>query len=112
MPLQLIASERFADHLTPPGHVERVERAHVFDAVTTAWRKQGGAIVEPRPATRDELLAVHSAEHIAAMESTASRRGRVCRRRARAHGTRAGIRARQAARPSCRARSANGVLSL
>jgi acetoin utilization deacetylase AcuC-like enzyme len=73
MPLQLIASERFADHLTPPGHVERVERAHVFDAVATAWRKQGGAIVEPRPATRDELLAVHSAEHIAAMESTAGR---------------------------------------
>ena len=73
MPLLLIASERFGDHLTPPGHVERVERAHVFDAVATAWRKQGGAIVEPRAATRDELLAVHSAEHIAAMESTAGR---------------------------------------
>ena len=42
MPLLLIASERFGDHLTPPGHVERVERAHVFDAVATAWRKQGG----------------------------------------------------------------------
>jgi acetoin utilization deacetylase AcuC-like enzyme len=41
--------------------------------VATAWRTQGGAIVEPRAATRDELLAVHSAEHIAAMESTAGR---------------------------------------
>jgi acetoin utilization deacetylase AcuC-like enzyme len=73
MPLLLIASERFGNHLTPPGHVERVERAHVLDAVATAWRKQGGAIVEPRAATRDELLAVHSEEHIAAMESTAGR---------------------------------------
>jgi acetoin utilization deacetylase AcuC-like enzyme len=73
MPLLLIASERFGDHLTPPGHVERVERAHVFDAVAAAWRKQGGAIVEPRAATRDELLAIHSAEHIAAMEATAGR---------------------------------------
>ena len=25
-------------HLTPPGHPERPERAHVFDAVATAWR--------------------------------------------------------------------------
>jgi acetoin utilization deacetylase AcuC-like enzyme len=73
MPLLLIASERFGDHLTPPGHVERVERAHVLDAVATAWRKQGGAIVEPRAATRDELLTIHSAEHIAAMESTSGR---------------------------------------
>src|SRR5262245_16542366 len=73
MPLLLIASERFADHLTPPGHVERVERAHVFDAVATAWRKQGGAIVEPRPATRDELLAVHSPEHLAVIEATTGR---------------------------------------
>jgi acetoin utilization deacetylase AcuC-like enzyme len=73
MPLLLIASERFGDHLTPPGHVERVERAHVFDAVATVRRKRGGAIVEPRAATRDELLAIHSAEHIDAMESTAGR---------------------------------------
>ena len=73
MALLLIASERFGDHLTPPGHVERVERAHVLDAVATAWRKQGGAMAEPRAATRDELLAIHSAEHIAAMESTAGR---------------------------------------
>jgi acetoin utilization deacetylase AcuC-like enzyme len=73
MSLLLIASERFGDHLTPPGHVERVERAHVFDAVANAWRAQGGAIVDPRSATRDELLAVHGAEHVAAMESTAGR---------------------------------------
>ena len=134
MPLLLIASERFGDHLTPPGHVERVERAHVFDAVATAWRKQGGAIVEPRAATRDELLAIHSAEHIAAMESTAGRAvmldpdtftspeseelarlaaGAVCLGVEHAlAAARAGVRAGAAAGASCRARSADGVLSL
>jgi acetoin utilization deacetylase AcuC-like enzyme len=73
MSLLLIASERFGDHLTPPGHVERVERAHVLDAVAAGWSKIGGSVVEPRAVTRDELLAVHSAEHIAAMESTTGR---------------------------------------
>src|ERR1700741_892085 len=73
MALLLLSSQRFGDHLTPPGHVERVERAHVFDAVATAWRKNGAAIAEPRAATRDELLAIHSPEHVAAMESTAGR---------------------------------------
>ena len=29
MPLILIASERFADHMTPPGHPESPERAEV-----------------------------------------------------------------------------------
>jgi acetoin utilization deacetylase AcuC-like enzyme len=71
--LLLIASRRFGDHLTPPGHVERVERAHVLDAWADAWSNHGGAVVEPRPASRDELLAIHSAEHIAAMEATAGR---------------------------------------
>jgi acetoin utilization deacetylase AcuC-like enzyme len=71
MSLLLIASERFADHITPPGHPERVERAHVFDAVAQAWRARGGQVVPPRPATREALLAVHTAEHCDAMAAIA-----------------------------------------
>jgi acetoin utilization deacetylase AcuC-like enzyme len=71
MPLLLIASERFADHITPPGHPERVERAHVFDSITRAFRARGGQVMAPRPATREALLAVHSAAHCDAMASVA-----------------------------------------
>jgi acetoin utilization deacetylase AcuC-like enzyme len=75
MSLLLIASERFADHITPPGHPERVERAQVLDAVTAAWRARGGQVAPPRPATREALLAVHSAAHCDAMAAIA---GQAC----------------------------------
>ena len=42
----------------------------VFDAVAAAWRDTGGRVVEPRPATREELLRVHGAAHITAMSET------------------------------------------
>ncbi len=71
MSLLLIASERFADHVTPPGHPERVERAHVFDQVSAAWRAAGGQVGAPRRATREDLLAVHTAEHCDAIAATA-----------------------------------------
>lgn len=73
MSLLLISSDRFAEHVTPPGHPERVERAQVFAAATAAWAGQGGAVAEPRPATRDELLAVHTAAHCDAIAATAGR---------------------------------------
>ena len=65
----LISSSRFEEHTTPPGHPERPERAEVFTRVATAWRDHfGGRIVEPRPATREELLRVHDAEYLAALD--------------------------------------------
>jgi acetoin utilization deacetylase AcuC-like enzyme len=73
MSLLLISSERFADHITPPGHPERVERAQVFDAVAAAWRAGGGQVGRPRPATREELLAVHTAEHCQQIANTVGR---------------------------------------
>jgi acetoin utilization deacetylase AcuC-like enzyme len=69
----LISSPRFQEHTTPPGHPERPERAEVFDQVASAWRDQGGTVVEPRPATREELLRVHDAAHVDAMEATGGR---------------------------------------
>jgi len=73
MPLVLVSSDAFERHLTPPGHPERPERAHVFDAVATAWRGQGGTVLAPRPATLDELAAVHDRDHIERIAGTAGR---------------------------------------
>jgi acetoin utilization deacetylase AcuC-like enzyme len=69
----LISSPRFQEHTTPPGHPERPERAEVFDQVAAAWRDTGGRVVEPRPATREELLRVHDAAHVDAMEAASGR---------------------------------------
>ncbi|MBF8301527.1 MAG: Hist deacetyl protein, partial [Acidobacteria bacterium] len=35
MALTIFTSDRFADHLTPPGHPERVERAEVMQVVAS-----------------------------------------------------------------------------
>ena len=69
----LISSPRFQEHTTPPGHPERPERAEVFDQIAQNWRDRGLTIVEPRPATRAELLRVHDDAYISAMEQTAGR---------------------------------------
>ena len=68
----LITSPRFEEHVTPPGHPERPERAHVFDAAADRWR-QKVAIASPVAATREQLLRVHSAAHVDAITATAGR---------------------------------------
>jgi acetoin utilization deacetylase AcuC-like enzyme len=67
----LITSPRFEEHMTPPGHPERMERAHVFDAVATRWAERGGEIAAPRPATREELVRVHDAAYLDRIAGTA-----------------------------------------
>ena len=69
----LISSVRFEEHTTPPGHPERPERAAVFTAVADAWRDRGVRVIEPRPATREELLRVHDAAHVDAMARISGR---------------------------------------
>ena len=69
----LISSPRFAEHTTPPGHPERPERAEVFDRVAAAFRAKGGVVREPRPATREELARVHTADYLDLIASTAGR---------------------------------------
>ena len=68
----LISSSRFEEHETPPGHPERPERAALFGAVAKTWRDRL-SIVEPRAATREELLRVHSAEHVRVISETNGR---------------------------------------
>ncbi|MEO8071200.1 MAG: histone deacetylase [Acidobacteriota bacterium] len=60
----LFSSPRFGEHTTPPGHPERPERALLFDALAAEYRRSGGAVCEPRAATRHELARVHSAAHL------------------------------------------------
>ena len=62
--MRLFASERFEEHTTPPGHPERPERAAVFTSVMRAFAAGGGSVVEPRPASRDELARVHTAAYL------------------------------------------------
>jgi acetoin utilization deacetylase AcuC-like enzyme len=73
MPVSLIFSPKFLDHHTPPGHPERVERGEVMLGVASAWKQRGGVVQEPRPATRAELLRVHSEQHLARIDQTAGR---------------------------------------
>jgi acetoin utilization deacetylase AcuC-like enzyme len=69
----LITSPRFEEHVTPPGHPERMERAHVMDAVAARWVGRGGRVVAPRPVTREELERVHSVAYLDEIAATAGR---------------------------------------
>jgi acetoin utilization deacetylase AcuC-like enzyme len=71
--LTLFTSPVFADHLTPPGHPERVERFEVMQTVAAEFRQKGIAVQEPRPATDVEIGRIHAAEHIILVKETAGR---------------------------------------
>ncbi len=73
MPLVLVSSPRFVDHVTPAGHPERPERAETLEAVAARFREAGGMVLEPRSATDEDLMRVHTREHIAGI---VARRGR------------------------------------
>ena len=70
MPLVVISSKRFVDHVTPAGHPERPERAQALSAVAAAFKEQGGEVIEPRAATDEDLLRVHTQEHVDAIFAT------------------------------------------
>ena len=71
--LTVIFSSRFADHLTPPGHPERPERAATMAAAVARFGTAGGAIVEPRRAEDDDLMRVHSRHHLDVISGTRGR---------------------------------------
>ncbi len=73
MAVLVVTSERFADHVTPPGHPERPARAAVMDAVAGRWAKAGGAVVGPRLATVDELGRVHDDDYLRSIAATDGR---------------------------------------
>jgi acetoin utilization deacetylase AcuC-like enzyme len=67
----LLTSPEFERHVTPPGHPERPERAHVFDAVAARWLERGGRTASPREATHVELARVHDALYLERIAATA-----------------------------------------
>jgi acetoin utilization deacetylase AcuC-like enzyme len=69
----LVASPRFAEHVPPPGHPERPERAAVFDRVAAEWKTRGGQVRAPRPATREELERVHTPNYVTEILTTSGR---------------------------------------
>ena len=70
MSLVLVSSKRFVDHVTPAGHPERPERAQTLEALAASFKEQGGEVVEPRSATDEDLLRVHTQEHVDAIVAT------------------------------------------
>ncbi len=73
MPLTIFTADRFADHLTPPGHPERVERFEVMQLIVSEFRRRGGAVVEPRRVTDAELARVHDPDYVTLIKETAGR---------------------------------------
>jgi acetoin utilization deacetylase AcuC-like enzyme len=73
MSLTVFTSERFADHLTPPGHPERVERFEVMQLVAAEFRQRGVPVEAPRPVTDEDVLRVHDADYLALIKGTAGR---------------------------------------
>ena len=71
MPLTVFTSSRCGDHLTPPGHPERVERFEAMQGVVSEFRERGGGVREPRPATDEEILRVHDEDYLALIRKTA-----------------------------------------
>jgi acetoin utilization deacetylase AcuC-like enzyme len=69
----LLSSRRFIEHTTPPGHPERPERGELFVEVAESFERGGGRLVEPRPATPDELTRVHTGAYVDAIRGTAGR---------------------------------------
>jgi len=71
--MMLITSTRFDEHVTPPGHPERMERAHVFDGAAARWMAKGGGAMAPRAARREELERVHDGAYIDLIAGTAGK---------------------------------------
>jgi acetoin utilization deacetylase AcuC-like enzyme len=69
----IFSSERFAHHLTPPGHPERPERAETLRRVALRWAERGHELVEPPPADDAALTRIHAAAYVAAIRATAGR---------------------------------------
>jgi acetoin utilization deacetylase AcuC-like enzyme len=73
MSLTIYTSDRFADHLNPPGHPERLQRAEVMQVVASEFRQSGVEVRQPRAATQDELARIHDRDYITLISETAGK---------------------------------------
>lgn len=60
----LLTTDRFEEHVTPPGHPESPARADVMHAVAHAFRLGGGEVRVPWEATDEQLLRVHTPAYL------------------------------------------------
>lgn len=67
----LYTAAGFMSHIPPPGHPERPERAAVFLEVARQFADGGGSVREPRAATREELMRIHTAPYLDRIAATA-----------------------------------------
>jgi acetoin utilization deacetylase AcuC-like enzyme len=75
-PVLLATHPRLLDHDTGPGHPERPARlGAVLDGIAAAGLDDALVPVDPRPATRDELEAVHPSAHLDRLEALCGRGG-------------------------------------
>lgn len=70
----LIFCEEGLQHQTGPGHPERPARLEVIRSALIV-AKMWPPTMEARPASREDLLRVHSAEHVDTIESTCASNG-------------------------------------
>ena len=63
MTVALVLDPRFREHRTPPGHPERPERIAALLPLLDEVEERGLLLVPPRPATREEIVAVHEPAH-------------------------------------------------
>ena len=73
MSLVIVTSKRFVDHITPPGHPERVERAEALEVAAARWQARGGHVMEPRAAADEDLARIHDADYIASIKACRGR---------------------------------------
>ena len=71
MSLSLVWSDRSADHLPPAGHPERVERAQVMREVVESWRRRGGSVLVPDPASRTAIERIHAVGYVDRLAASA-----------------------------------------
>ena len=66
----VIEDPRFCQHAGPPDHPERPDRLSAVHAAIDARRESLEAI-PPRPATSDEILRIHTSDHLTRVEEAA-----------------------------------------
>ena len=71
MSLLVINADRFGGHTPPPGHPERPERQDVMHVVAERRRERGATVAEPEPASREQILRVHTSSFVERLEATA-----------------------------------------
>ena len=69
----LLFTPRVLDHITPAGHPESPERGEVMRAAALRAADLGITVRDPRAATDEEILRIHDADFLAAIQATRGR---------------------------------------